>query len=105
PQVHVHPGQKYLTKFTAKNLSSTETIIGKAVYDIVPVQAAPYFKKIQCFCFEEQTLAPGESVEMPLYFWFEEDMPDYIKNVSVGYTFFKAGVSDKPTKTASADKL
>jgi cytochrome c oxidase assembly protein subunit 11 len=103
--VDVHPGEKRLTKFQAKNLSPTQTIIGKAVYDIVPAEAAPYFKKIECFCFKEQTLKPKESVDMPLYFWFEPDLPDHIKEVTLAYTFFNAGVVEKPTKTASADKL
>lgn len=108
--VDVHPGEKRLTNFHAKNRSSTQTIIGKAVYDIVPAQAAPYFKKIECFCFTEQTLNPNEAVEMPLYFWFEPDMPAHIKEVTLAYSFFMVDVKEDsapeaPVKTAQAGTL
>lgn len=108
--VELHPGQKHLTHFKAHNKSSTDAIIGKAVYDIVPAQAAPYFKKIQCFCFDEQILGPNESVEMPLYFWFEPDMPKNINSITISYTFFKVGNAPddykaEPAQTAKADQL
>lgn len=94
----VHPGEKRLTKFNVKNLSSVDTIVGKGVYAIVPPEADQYFKKIECFCFTEQTLNPNESMEMPLYFWFDPDMPDHIKNVSLSYTFFKLKTLDEPVE-------
>lgn len=101
--VDVHPGEKRLTKFYAKNLSTTDTIVGKGVYDIVPPEAAPYFHKIECFCFVEQTLNPGKSMDMPLYFWFDSDMPDHIKSVTLSYTFFKLKTLDGPVEKDSAD--
>lgn len=102
PSVEVHPGEKKLVKFTSVNLDQTDAITGKAVYDINPPEAGQYFKKIECFCFIEQTLQPGEKKDMPLYFWFEPDMPDNIKRVTLGYTFFNADTSAKePGKQAA----
>ena len=99
-QVTVHPGERQLVEFTALNQASIP-VTGKAVYDINPPEAAQYFKKIECFCFVEQTLEAGEKVEMPLYFWFEPDMPDHIKEITLAYTFFNADSSrSRSTETA-----
>lgn len=88
-QVTVHPGEKRLVNFWAMNMSA-EPSVGKAVYDISPPAAAPYFKKIECFCFIEQELAAREEMDMPLYFWFEPEIPADITEVSIGYTFFNS---------------
>ena len=90
--VEVHPGQQHLMNFHAMNLSA-QTVTGKAVYDINPPEAAPYFRKVECFCFIEQDLGPRESMDMPLYFWFDPDIPDTVRNVTIGYTFFNYGSS------------
>lgn len=94
-RVEVHPGEQKLVKFHAKNLDPQHAITGKAVYDINPPEAGQYFKKIECFCFVEQELAAGEEMDMPLVFWFEPDMPDHIKEVTLAYTFFNADSSLK----------
>jgi cytochrome c oxidase assembly protein subunit 11 len=102
PSVEVHPGEKRLTKFTSENLDRGRAIKGQAVYDINPPEAGQYFKKIECFCFTEQTLEPGEKVDMPLYFWFDPDMPDHIKEITLAYTFFNADSSrTRSAETAS----
>lgn len=88
PKVEVHPGEKKLVSFIAKNMDTTGKSTGKAVYDINPPEAGQYFKKIECFCFREQQLEAGEEVEMPLYFWFDPEMPEEITEVTVAYTFF-----------------
>lgn len=92
--VKVYPDQTCLTFFKVKNLSS-ETFRGVATYNIIPEKAAQYFNKIQCFCFEEQSLDANESVEMPVLFYidglFEKDRE--MKNVHeiyLSYTFFPA---------------
>jgi len=87
-RVKIHPGERRMVKFWAKNYDKTRAIKGKAVYDINPPEAGQYFKKIECFCFKEQELGPGEEVEMPLVFWFDPEMPQNIKEVSIAYTFF-----------------
>jgi cytochrome c oxidase assembly protein subunit 11 len=93
-EVRVLPGETALAFFTATN-KSDEDIIGVATYSVVPGQVAPYFSKIQCFCFEEQRLLAGESVDMPVFFYID---PDAVKDlnmrgvetVTLNYTFFKA---------------
>lgn len=103
PSVRVHPGQKKLVNFTAKN-HEDEAITGKGVYDINPPEAGAAFKKIECFCFQQQTLEANEQVEMPLYFWLEpDDLPDDVQRVTIGYTFFDAStVSDSEADKRAA---
>lgn len=86
-RVELNPGQRQLVKFYAKNKADV-AVRGKAVYDIIPAEAGQYLKKIECFCFQEQKLGPGESIEMPLIFWFEPDMPAHIQDITLAYTFF-----------------
>ncbi len=86
-RMEVHPGERKHVVFKAKN-NDLGSMRGKAVYDIVPPEAGAYFKKIECFCFQEQELAAGESADMPLIFWFDPSMPPEIKNITIAYTFF-----------------
>ncbi len=88
PDTRVHPGERKMVKFYARNKDTEGSITGKAVYDINPPEAGQYFKKIECFCFQEQELAAGESVEMPLVFWFDSKLPPEIKEITLAYTFF-----------------
>ncbi|KAL1999049.1 hypothetical protein VTN02DRAFT_5145 [Thermoascus thermophilus] len=104
-EVRVLPGETALAFYTATNKGPTD-IIGVATYSVTPAQVAPYFSKIQCFCFEEQKLNAGESVDMPVFFFID---PDFVKDptmrgidtITLSYTFFKARYDDngvlKPT--------
>jgi cytochrome c oxidase assembly protein subunit 11 len=92
--IDVYPGESALAFFKAKNMSD-KAITGVATYNVLPFQTGIYFSKIQCFCFEEQRLRPGEEVDMPVLFYIEPEFLDdpKMKNVSritLGYTFFKA---------------
>ncbi|KAK3952971.1 cytochrome c oxidase assembly protein CtaG/Cox11-domain-containing protein [Pseudoneurospora amorphoporcata] len=97
-EVRVLPGETALAFYTATNKSDKD-IIGVATYSVTPAQVAPYFSKIQCFCFEEQRLNAGETVDMPVFFYLD---PDYlndlnmkgIETVTLSYTFFKAKYDD-----------
>ncbi|KAG5547644.1 hypothetical protein RHGRI_013365 [Rhododendron griersonianum] len=64
-EVRVRPGESALAFYTAENQSSTP-ITGVSTYNVTPMKAAVYFNKIQCFCFEEQRLLPGEQIDMPV---------------------------------------
>ncbi|KAF2866173.1 cytochrome c oxidase assembly protein CtaG/Cox11-domain-containing protein [Massariosphaeria phaeospora] len=93
-EVRVLPGETALAFYTATNHSS-EDIIGVATYSVTPGQVAPYFSKIQCFCFEEQRLNAGETVDMPVFFYIDPDFINDlnmkgIETVTLSYTFFKA---------------
>jgi len=97
-EVRVLPGETALAFYTATN-SSKEDIIGVATYSVTPGQVAPYFSKIQCFCFEEQKLNAGETVDMPVFFFIDPDFCDDpamkgIDTVTLSYTFFKAKYDD-----------
>ncbi|KAJ5729434.1 uncharacterized protein N7483_003942 [Penicillium malachiteum] len=71
-EVRVLPGETALAFYTATNKGPND-IIGVATYSVTPGQVAPYFSKIQCFCFEEQKLNAGESVDMPVFFFIDPD--------------------------------
>ncbi|KAI9055873.1 hypothetical protein LZ554_000811 [Drepanopeziza brunnea f. sp. 'monogermtubi'] len=93
-EVRVLPGETALAFYTATNRSDDD-IIGVATYSVTPAQVAPYFSKIQCFCFEEQRLNAGETVDMPVFFYIDPDFvndPNMrgIEQVTLSYTFFKA---------------
>ncbi|KAJ4762662.1 Cytochrome c oxidase assembly protein ctaG [Rhynchospora pubera] len=96
-EVRVKPGESALAFYTAENRSSAP-ITGVSTYNVTPMKAAVYFNKIQCFCFEEQTLLPGEQIDMPVFFYidpeFETDPKmDGINNIILSYTFFKVNDS------------
>lgn len=86
-KLSVHPGATYTAYYKVKNLSAGQ-MVGQAVPSISPVSAAPYFKKIECFCFNEQTLAGGEERAMPVRFVVSPDLPKHLSTISLSYTFF-----------------
>ncbi|XP_076881940.1 cytochrome c oxidase assembly protein COX11, mitochondrial-like [Bidens hawaiensis] len=92
-EVRVKPGESALAFYTAENLSSAP-ITGMSTYNVTPMKAAVYFNKIQCFCFEEQRLLPGEQIDMPVFFYIDPEFEtdprmDGINNIILSYTFFK----------------
>jgi len=92
--VTLKPGETSLAFYTAKNTSEKD-IIGIATYNVTPSKVAPYFAKIECFCFEEQKLLAGEEIDMPLFFFIDKDFMDDplmsdIDDIVLLYTFFKA---------------
>ncbi|CAG8732481.1 7421_t:CDS:2 [Acaulospora morrowiae] len=97
-EVRVLPGETALAFYTAKN-KSNQDLIGIATYNVTPFKVAPYFNKIQCFCFEEQKLEAGEEVDMPVFFFIDPEFADDplmkdVDTVTLSYTFFKAKYSD-----------
>lgn len=85
-------GSVQTVNFTAQNLSN-KVVTGQAIFNVVPELAGQYFNKIQCFCFTDQTLQPGESVEMPVTFFVDPDIdkdPDLktLHDITLSYTFY-----------------
>lgn len=92
--IEVQLGQKGLTAFIAHNRNPKPTT-GTAVYNVTPLKAGKYFHKVQCFCFDEQTLAPGQEVSMPVMFYIdpkmdEDDNMKDVKTITLSYTFYRA---------------
>jgi cytochrome c oxidase assembly protein subunit 11 len=90
----VHLGENKLAFFRATN-TGTRTIVGRAIYNVVPEAAGQYFSKLECFCFRNQTLAPGQTAEFPVVYTVD---PKYAKDrdtrdqgeITLSYTFFPA---------------
>lgn len=87
--MRVHPGDIIHTSYVVKNNSSV-VFVGQAVPSITPAVAAPYFQKIECFCFTQQTFQPGEVRTMPVVFVVNPDMDQDLGTVTLSYTFFEA---------------
>ncbi len=87
-------GQRDMAFYVAKN-NSAVPITGTATFNVEPEQAGPYFNKIECFCFREQTLQPGQEVEMPVLFYIDPkalDDPNMkgVGQITLSYTFHQA---------------
>lgn len=85
-------GQRDMMIFVAKNLTD-RTVTATATFNVTPSQAGPYFAKVQCFCFTEQTLAPGEEIRMPVVYYVDPKIledPDArdVREITLSYTFF-----------------
>ncbi len=89
-EVKVHPGERKRVDFYAKNIS-TRAITGQAVPSVAPGDAARYLLKTECFCFNQQKLKPGESMDMPMIFHIDPDLPKNIHTITLSYTMFDAG--------------
>ncbi len=93
--VDVKLGENALAFYRATN-TSDRTIKGTATYNVTPDQAGIYFNKVACFCFTEQTLAPGQSIEMPVSFFVDPALATdkdnkTLKHLTLSYTFFAVG--------------
>lgn len=92
-ETSVKLGAKGLTNFIAMN-ESKNPVTGTALYNVTPLKAGKYFHKIQCFCFNEQVLQPGERVNMPVMFYVDPKMQDDplmddVTTITLSYSFFK----------------
>jgi cytochrome c oxidase assembly protein subunit 11 len=92
-------GARNMAFFTATN-NSTRPVTGTATYNVTPVTAGLYFTKIQCFCFTQQTLQPGETVRMPVIFYVDPKIlkdPDAndISEITLSYTFYPVDETKK----------
>ncbi|MCF6293310.1 MAG: cytochrome c oxidase assembly protein, partial [Robiginitomaculum sp.] len=95
-------GESVLASYQATNISDVP-IAGTATFNVSPAKAAPYFVKLDCFCFTEQVLQPGETMKMPVLYYIDPEIAndphlDEIKTITLSYTFYKM----KNSETVSA---
>lgn len=105
--VDVKVGESALAFFTARNLSATP-VTGSAVFNVTPLKVGKYFNKIDCFCFTEQTLAPGQQVDMPVSFFVDPAIMDdnnmgEVKTITLSYTFFLADGGEEESAALLGD--
>ena len=97
PSMTVKAGEQAMVHYRAANTSG-RTLTGTAVFNVTPESAGVYFNKIECFCFTEQTLEPGESADLPVSFFVDPAIADdadtrAIREITLSYTFYPV---DKP---------
>jgi len=103
--IKVVPGETALAFYKASN-TTPHAITGVATYNVFPPKAGLYFNKIQCFCFEEQRLRPGDEIDMPVFFFIDKDIlkdksMSTVNHITLSYTFFKTG--DDSDETDESD--
>ena len=106
-EVRVHPGDQTQVFFRAVNRSN-QGITGRAVYNVTPTKVGIYFDKLQCFCFNAQYLAPGESKDMGVVFFVDPDLlkdrdTNDVNTITLSYSMFKA--ADQQTERQKTAKL
>ena len=104
PKLEVRVGETMTVFFRITNLNDRETT-GMATYNVQPELIAPYFNKLQCFCFNEMVLKPHESVDVPVVFFIDPEAAknrdlDKIAAISLSYTFFASKRTEKPLAAA-----
>lgn len=85
--MRVHPGKLNEAVFVVRN-PTDRVMVGQAVPSVVPIRATDHFHKTECFCFEQQVLAPGEEMEMPMRFIVGTELPANIQSISLSYALF-----------------
>ena len=98
----VHPGEMATVMYEFRNVQN-RTMAAQAIPSYAPMQAMRYFNKLECFCFSEYTLKPGEAKEWPVVFVIDPKLPKDVKTITLSYTFFEVGgkVPAAPADTAA----
>lgn len=108
-EVRIKVGETGLAFFEATN-TTKRTLTGTATFNVTPPQAGAYFNKLECFCFTEQTLQPGETVEMPVSFFIDPEMVKdrsarSITQVTLSYTFFPVAEEKRADVSVGKSKV
>lgn len=98
PEVELGLGENGLAFYKVKN-DSDKAITAVATYNVTPHKVGPYFQKLECFCFQDRTLQPGESMDLPVIFYVDPALATdknvkEVTEVTLSYTFFLAGSKD-----------
>lgn len=94
-EMTVRVGEMAMAVYSAENRSE-RALVGSSTFNVTPLKAGVYFNKIECFCFEEQTLAPGERADFPVSFFVDPEIVDDrrlddVSTITLSYTFFARG--------------
>jgi len=101
--VEVHPGEVTTVMYTFRNVQN-RTMAAQAIPSYAPMQAMPYFNKLECFCFNQYTLKPGEEKRWPVVFVISPKLSKDVKTITLSYTFFEVGgKTPAAPQTPSAD--
>lgn len=98
--LRVHPGELTTVMYEFQNMQD-RSVTAQAVPSYAPEQAGPNFHKVECFCFKQHTLAPGEKKSWPVVFVVDGDLPRDVKTITLSYTFFEVGGKTPPAPVAS----
>jgi cytochrome c oxidase assembly protein subunit 11 len=98
--IDVHPGEMATVMYAFRNIQN-RTMAAQAIPSYAPMQAMPYFNKLECFCFSEYTLKPGESKQWPVVFVISPKLPKDVKTITLSYTFFEVGGKVPPEPVAA----
>jgi cytochrome c oxidase assembly protein subunit 11 len=97
--MQVHPGEMAQVTYEVVN-TQARSIDAQAIPSYAPQQAAAHFKKLECFCFKQQTLGPNEAKQMPVVFFVDAGLPKDVKTITLSYTFFEINGANKANKVA-----
>lgn len=92
--LQVHPGEMTQVVYEVVN-TQARAIDAQAIPSYAPQQASAHFKKMECFCFQQQTLGPNQAKQMPVVFYIDPALPKDVKTITLSYTFFEIGGTGK----------
>ena len=98
--VQVHPGELATVMYEFRN-AQDRTMAAQAIPSYAPRQASPHFNKLECFCFNQYTLAPGEKKQWPVAFVIDPKLPKDVTTITLSYTFFEVGGKTPPAPAGS----
>jgi cytochrome c oxidase assembly protein subunit 11 len=101
--LQVHPGELATVIYEFKNIQN-RTMAAQAIPSYAPRHSAAHFNKLECFCFNEYQLAPGEAKSWPVAFIVDPKLPKDVTTITLSYTFFEVGGKTPPAPTAGLDK-
>ncbi|WP_309624347.1 cytochrome c oxidase assembly protein [Methylibium sp.] len=97
--LEVHPGELTTVMYEFRNVQD-RSMSAQAIPSYAPMQAMSYFNKLECFCFSEYRLQPGEAKRWPVVFYIDPKLPRDVKTITLSYTFFEVGGKTPPTPPA-----
>ena len=101
--VDVHPGELVTVMFEFENIQN-RTMAAQAIPSYAPMQAQAHFNKLECFCFQQYTLAPGEKKSWPVVFYVSPKLSKDVRTITLSYTFFEVGASSASAPMTQASR-